>query len=332
MLFALLVAVSAAAQSEPDAAGIETPTAPPAAPSDPPTEIPTATVPATIAPTATGTAAPTETATVAPTIPPTGTLAPTPTIAPTVAPTIPPTTVATTPPTALPPRVTMVPALPDTAAPGPEPAPVALTDRFDDTTSRLLGETREGQRLTTGRYDDGEYLLSIDAPEAAPDLIAAIRSPVLADATIDVSVRFDGVTAGRYVMATCREVEGYGGYRAYLSPEDGYFAITRFEPGAVPSTLQWGFADELILGDQPFDFSFSCTGYVLELRVDDQTIGIAADNSFAAGTVSIGIGYFVNAESGPVTARFDSLTVSGTVTATGAVDAGTEPRVAPANG
>ena len=280
---------------------IETPTG---VPSAPPTETP---VP-TETPAPTGTIPPTESPTVTP---PTPTL--TPSVGPTVAPTEPPVIIAPTEPPATEPP-TGPDSVPDQGQDATSPnGPVTLTDRFDNPAMRLLGETGRNDSLITGRYEDGAYRLEIEGPEVAPDLIAFVRSPIMADATIHVSARLDGTTDGRYVMATCREVTGYGGYRAYLSPEDGFFAITRFEPGAVPTPLQQGFADELVQGNNTFDFDFSCNGYVLELEVNGETIGIAADNSFAAGTISIGTGFFVNAATGPVTAVFQELEVSGNV-------------------
>ncbi|HEV2529281.1 MAG TPA: hypothetical protein VGT61_12625 [Thermomicrobiales bacterium] len=186
-----------------------------------------------------------------------------------------------------------------------------LTDGFEDAGTGLLGETRVTETRTIGAYENGRYRMEITGPEVAPDLIALVRSPVLVDATVEATARIDGTVSGRYVMAICREVPGSGGYRAYLSPEDGYFAITRFQPGSVPEILQDGFSDELQVGNEPFTFAFSCSGFVLELRVNGDTVSIAADNSFAAGTVSIGTGYFADAPDGPVTTFFEDLTVHG---------------------
>jgi len=298
-----------------DAPSIE-PTEPTNVPTEspPPTDTPTEPPP----PTATATVPPTET----PTAPP-----PSETAAPTV---VPPTVVATVPPVELTPTDPPVdaPTPPPVIAPTDESAagqpdqdqnlpnadsPITLSDQFDDPTMRLLGETKPSDTRMLGRYEDGHYRLEIDGPEISPDLIALVRSPILVDATIHVSAQLEGTIQDRYLMATCREVEGYGGYRAYLSPHDGYFAITRFEPGALPTILQEGPADELILGSDRFEFDFSCTGFVLKLRVNDETIGIAADNSFAAGTVSIGTGFFANAVPGPVTALFQDLEVTGNV-------------------
>ena len=284
------------------------PTETPVPPTEPPTETPT-TVP------------PTETPT---TVPPTATVPPTP------SPTVPPATGTTVPPTVMPtvapatlaptaPAVIDATGEPSADRPGTDPnaadasSPITLSDRFDNPSMRLLGETEANETRISGRYEDGHYRLEINGPEVAPDLIALVRSPILVDASIHVSAQLEGTIQDRYVMATCREVEGYGGYRVYLSPHDGYFAITRFEPGALPTILQEGPADELIQGDDRFEFDFSCTGYVLELKVNGETIGIAADNSFAAGTVSIGTGYFANAIPGPVTALFQDLEVTGNV-------------------
>ncbi len=306
-----------------DAPSVE-PTEPTVAPTDPlsptetPTELPTPTPTTTVPPMETPTAPPTETA------------------SPSVPPTVPPTVVPTTPPTVRTPSappVTGPTSTPDIAPtdepppgqPDPNPdlptadSPIMLSDRFDDPAMRLLGETKPSDTRMLGRYEDGHYRLEIDGPEVSPDLIALVRSPILVDATIHVSAQLEGTIQDRYIMATCREVEGYGGYRAYLSPHDGYFAITRFEPGALPTILQEGPADELIQGGDRFEFEFSCKGFVLELRVNDQTIGIAADNSFAAGTVSIGTGFFANAVPGPVTALFQDLEVTGNVGMAGIV-------------
>ncbi len=297
------------------------PTEPTIVPTEPPPPTDTPTEPSpptpTPTPTPTATAPPTETPTVSP---PTGTAPPT----------VPPTVVPTTPPVVQPPTAPpeIAPTSPPVVAPTDEPAAnqpepdqnlpdadstITLSDRFDDPTMRLLGETKPSDTRLLGRYEDGHYRLEIDGPEVSPDLIALVRSPILVDATIHVSAQLEGTIQDRYIMATCREVEGYGGYRAYLSPHDGYFAITRFEPGALPTILQEGPADELIQGSDRFEFEFSCTGFVLELRVNDETIGIAADNSFAAGTVSIGTGFFANAVPGPVSALFQDLEVTGNV-------------------
>ena len=297
---------------DPSDAPTSAPTETPVPPTEPPTVTPTV-VPPTETPTAT--VPPTPTATVPPTatmtLPPTGTAVPT--LPPTVAPTAPPATLAPTSPAVI--VATDAPAnQPDTGqnAPGAG-SPITLTDRFDNPAVRLLGETKPNETQISGRYEDGHYRLEINGPEVAPDLIALVRSPILVDASIHVSAQLEGTIQDRYVMATCREVEGYGGYRVYLSPHDGYFAITRFEPGALPTILQEGPADELIQGSDRFEFDFSCTGYVLELKVNGETIGIAADNSFAAGTISIGTGYFANATPGPVTALFQDLEVTGNV-------------------
>ena len=261
-------------------------------------------------------------ATVEPSIPPTVEPSPTPSPSerPSDRPTPPPTVPASQQPTTQPTRPPVI-----TPPPGPPPtepavrptdttvgALVTLTDRFDDAGTGLLGETRVSDIHTTGAYENGRYRMEITGPEVAPDLIALVRSPVLVDATIEATARIDGTVDGRYVMAICREVPGSGGYRAYLSPEDGYFAITRFQPGSVPEILQDGFSDHLLVGNEAFSFAFSCSGFVLELRVNGDMVSIAADNSFAAGTISIGTGYFADAPSGPVTTFFEDLTVSGT--------------------
>ncbi len=295
----------------PSAAPSETPVSP----SEPPTETPTL-----VPPPETPTTAPPP-ATVTPTVPvtplPTGTAGPS--VPPTVAPTVPLATLSPTPPAAI--AATDEPANrpdADRNAPGAG-SPITLSDRFDDPAMRLLGETEANETQISGRYEDGRYRLEINGPEVAPDLIALVRSPILVDASIHVSAQLEGTIQDRYVMATCREVEGYGGYRVYLSPDDGYFAITRFEPGALPTILQEGPADELIQGSDRFEFDFSCTGYVLELKVNGETIGIAADNSFAAGTISIGTGYFANATPGPVTALFQDLEVTGSLGTAGSI-------------
>lgn len=301
------------------------PTAPPMDPSTDPATDPTVPLESpTPAGTETAVPPPDPSATMSPpaqtpTVPPvTGMPTNPPATLPPIAPTGPPAILTpTNVPASLPPNV---PAddLPDNGEGiAPVNAPIRLIDRFDDPALRLLGETRASDERITGRYEDGRYRLEIDGPEVAPDLIAVVRSPNLVDATIQVTARLEGTTRDRYVMATCREVEGYGGYRAYLSPDDGYFAITRFEPGAYPMELQRGFAEELLQGNDPFEFAFSCVGFVLELRVNGETIGIAADNAFASGIVSIGTGYFSNAEPGPVTAMFQDLDVTGSATATG---------------
>jgi hypothetical protein len=286
-------------------------------PSDPPV---TGTVPVetpTLIPSILPTAVPSPPETVPPTETP-SIQSPIPSIPASVEPTIPPTdppviVAPTDPPANVPPTVPDNPPADQGQGAANSNGPISLTDRFDDPTMRLLGETGQNDSLISGRYEDGAYRLEIDGPEVAPDLIAFVRSPMMANATIHVNARLDGNTDGRYVMATCREVSGYGGYRAYLSPRDGFFAITRFEPGDVPMPLQQGFADELIQGNDAFDFDFSCNGYVLELQVNGETIGIAADNSFAAGTISIGTGFFVDAATGPVTAVFQELEISGNV-------------------
>lgn len=290
------------AQPDPSAVSTIAPTGTISPPTEPATETPTI-VPPTMTPTAnppTATVIPTATA--VPIVPPTG------------APTAPSATVASTAPAVVPPTGAPDADQPDAGetAPGAN-SPITLSDRFDNPSVRLLGETEANETQISGRYEDGHYRLEINGPEVAPDLIALVRSPILADASIHVSAQLEGTMQDRYVMATCREVEGYGGYRVYLSPHDGYFAITRFKPGALPTILQEGPADELIQGSERFEFDFSCTGYVLELKVNGETIGIAADNSFAAGTVSIGTGYFANATPGPVTALFRDLEVTGSV-------------------
>ena len=182
-----------------------------------------------------------------------------------------------------------------------------MTDPADG----LLGETEQHERQIAGRYEDGHYRLEIDGPEIAPDLIALVRSPILVDSSMTVTAQLQGTIDGRYVTAICREVDGYGGYRVYLSPSQGYFAITRFRPNEVPELLQDGFSMDLMQNDQPFQFSFSCNGYVLELKINDETIGIATDNAFASGSISLGTGYFTNAPEGPVTALFSGLSVTG---------------------
>lgn len=300
------------AQPDPSEVSTIAPTGTTAPPTEPATETPTI-----VPPTETPTASPPN-ATVSPTVPPTATTVPTvptvPTIPPTVASTAPAATFAPTVSAVIPPTVAPAADQPDAgeAAPGAN-SPITLSDRFDNPSMRLLGETEANETQISGRYEDGFYRLAINGPEVAPDLIALVRSPILVDASIHVTVQLEGTVQDRYVMATCREVEGYGGYRVYLSPHDGYFAITRFEPGSLPTILQEGPADDLIMGSERFAFDFSCTGYVLELKVNGETIGIAADNSFAAGTVSIGTGYFANAAPGPVTALFRDLEVTGNI-------------------
>jgi len=279
---------------------------------DPPT-VPATEIPPTAPPTETPTTVP-PTATIPPTATETARPATATTVPPTVAPTAPQATLDPTAPAVILPTTTPADGQPNT---GPTAtvanAPIMLSDRFDNPSMRLLGETKANETQISGRYEDGHYRLEINGPEVAPDLIALVRSPILVDASIHVSAQLEGTIQDRYVMATCREVEGYGGYRVYLSPQDGYFAITRFKPGALPTILQEGPADELIQGSERFEFDFSCTGYVLELKVNGETIGIAADNSFAAGTVSIGTGYFANATPGPVTALFRDLEVTGNI-------------------
>lgn len=281
---------------------------------------PTETIPAET-PTETPVVIPTDT----PIPPPTFTatvVAETPTAQPPSTSTLAPTAETTVPP--LPATATDVPPGPgtdedqgnppsDTALPdqGLPETSVELTDPMTGVESGLLGETRPDQKNIAGFYEDGHYRLEINGPEVAPDLIALVRAPNLVDTTIAATVQLQGITDGRYVTAICREVDGYGGYRVYLSPSQGYFAITRFVPGEVPVLLQDGFSGQLIQETQPFSFEFSCVGYLLQLKVDDEIIGIATDNAFASGSVSIGTGFFTNAPAGPVIALFSDLTVTG---------------------
>lgn len=283
------------------------PTVPPtetAVPTQPPTETPTEVPPTTV---------PTETPT--PVAPPTETPGE-PTATATQEPSQPTATTApptVSPPTAVPTEAPSAPAAPSAGQPNAAPAGshISLVDGMTNSSDGLLGETDQHQRQIAGSYEDGHYRLQIDGPEVAPDLIALVRSPMLVDSSMTVTAQLQGTIDGRYVTAICREVDGYGGYRAYLSPSQGYFAITRFRPNEVPELLQDGFSQDLMQNDQPFQFSFSCNGYVLELKVNDETIGIATDNAFASGSISLGTGYFTNAPEGPVTALFSDLRVTG---------------------
>ncbi len=191
-----------------------------------------------------------------------------------------------------------------------DPGALLFFDDFDTPDSGQLSKSSSDPTHYRVGYEAGEYVIQKVDPEWAYQ--PAVPLPeTYDDAAVSADARLTRESANRYLIVSCRSQPAAvqtTGYRLYVTPDDGKFALIRTEGGTVVRLADWRESPAIRRGNQTNRLELSCAGRTIAASINGTLVASVDDGTYRQGKLWLSAGSFPDSHT-QADARFDNLVV-----------------------
>ena len=192
----------------------------------------------------------------------------------------------------------------------PEVGEKLLEDNFDNPIAGKLEPSTDDPTHYTRGYIEGEYVIKILVPVSEwPYTPVADLPDRYSDASIAVTARAVGDSAGQYITLACRSQGADSYYRLMVMPYNRTFVLMRWENGVMIELVPWQSSDAIRPDRASNRLELMCSGRTITVIINDRLVARKDDNVYSEGKMWIGAGLLEDSQ-GTAEVRFNDLIVT----------------------